>query len=75
MMMTMMMNVIVMMMIMLTDVDLQEAMDMLKSSIPLKNEVYGDYSEVVSDTYKLMASIHLAEGSIEKSLRCYKKVS
>ena len=48
---------------------------MLKSSISLKNETYGDYSEQVSDTYKLMGSIHLAEGNIEKALRCYKKVS
>ena len=47
---------------------------MLKSSISLKNETYGDYSEQVSDTYKLMGSIHLAEGNIEKALRCYKKV-
>ncbi|XP_052785685.1 tetratricopeptide repeat protein 23-like [Mya arenaria] len=50
-----------------------EAMDILKSSIPLKNEVYGDYSENVADTHKLMASIHLAQGSIEKALRCYKR--
>ena len=48
---------------------------MLKSSISLKNEAYGDYSEQVSDTYKLMASIHLAQGNIEKALRCYKKVN
>lgn len=50
-----------------------EALEMLKSSISLKNETYGDYSEQVSDTYKLMGSIHLAEGNIEKALRCYKK--
>ncbi|KAH3868171.1 tetratricopeptide repeat protein 23-like [Dreissena polymorpha] len=50
-----------------------EAMDLLKASIPLKNEVYGDYSESVADTYKLIASIHLAQGNIEKSLRAYKK--
>ena len=47
---------------------------MLRSSISLKNDTYGDYSEEVSDTYKLMGSIHLSEGGIEKALRCYKKV-
>ncbi|KAL4216790.1 TeTratriCopeptide repeat [Mactra antiquata] len=50
-----------------------DALEMLRSSLTLKNEVYGDYSEVVADTHKLMASVHLAQGSIEKSLRCYKK--
>jgi len=47
---------------------------MLRSSLPLKNEAYGEYSENVSDTHKLIASIHLAQGTIEKSLRSYKKV-
>ena len=52
----------------------QEALEMLRSSLPLKNEAYGEYSENVSDTHKLIASIHLAQGTIEKSLRSYKKV-
>lgn len=47
---------------------------MLRSSLPLKNEAFGDYSENVADTHKLIASIHLAQGNIEKSLRSYKKV-
>ncbi|GFR57820.1 tetratricopeptide repeat protein 23 [Elysia marginata] len=51
----------------------QEAMQILRSSLPLKTEVFGDYSEPVSDTYKLMGSISLSEGSIEKALRAYKK--
>lgn len=50
-----------------------EALDILKSSLPLKMEVFGDYSESVSDTHKLIASIHLAQGNIEKALRSYKK--
>ncbi|GFN73508.1 tetratricopeptide repeat protein 23 [Plakobranchus ocellatus] len=51
----------------------QDAMQILRSSLPLKSEVFGDYSEPVSDTYKLMGSISLSEGSIEKALRAYKK--
>ncbi|KAK3602303.1 hypothetical protein CHS0354_001738 [Potamilus streckersoni] len=51
----------------------EDALGMLRSSIGPKAEVYGDYSEVVSDTYKLIASIYLAQGNIEKSLRTYKK--
>ncbi|KAL3886029.1 hypothetical protein ACJMK2_026053 [Sinanodonta woodiana] len=51
----------------------EDALGMLRSSIGAKAEVYGDYSEVVSDTYKLIASIYLAQGNIEKSLRTYKK--
>ncbi|XP_041364626.1 tetratricopeptide repeat protein 23-like [Gigantopelta aegis] len=51
----------------------EEAMTILKSSINPKSEVFGDYSEQVSDTYKLMASIHLSTGEIEKALRSYKK--
>lgn len=50
-----------------------DALEMLKSSLPLKNEVYGDYSENVADTHKLIASVYLAQGNIEKSLRSYKK--
>ena len=48
---------------------------MLKSSINPKCQVFGDYSEQVSDTYKLMGSIHLSQGNIERALRAYKKVS
>ncbi|KAK3721411.1 hypothetical protein RRG08_012228 [Elysia crispata] len=51
----------------------QEAMLILRSSLPLKFEVFGDYSEPVSDAYKLIGSINLSEGSIEKALRAYKK--
>ncbi|RUS80519.1 hypothetical protein EGW08_011703 [Elysia chlorotica] len=51
----------------------QEAMQILRSSLPLKSEVFGDYSEPVSDTYKLIGSISLSEGNIEKALRAYKK--
>ncbi|XP_067653801.1 tetratricopeptide repeat protein 23-like isoform X1 [Haliotis asinina] len=50
-----------------------EAMTILKSSINPKSEVFGDYSEQVSDTYKMMASVHLSQGNIEKALRSYKK--
>ncbi|CAG5116692.1 unnamed protein product [Candidula unifasciata] len=51
----------------------REAMQILKSSLPAKCEVFGDYSEQVSDTYKLMGSIHLAEGNIQTALQNYKK--
>ncbi|XP_046560552.1 uncharacterized protein LOC124269567 [Haliotis rubra] len=48
-------------------------MTILKSSINPKSEVFGDYSEQVSDTFKMMASVHLSQGNIEKALRSYKK--
>uniref|UniRef100_A0A0B6Z0Z5 MalT-like TPR region domain-containing protein n=2 Tax=Arion vulgaris TaxID=1028688 RepID=A0A0B6Z0Z5_9EUPU len=51
----------------------KEAMQILKSSLPAKCEAFGDYSEQVSDTYKLIGSIHLSEGNIETALRNYKK--
>lgn len=54
---------------------IQEAMAILKSSVSPKCQVFGDYSEQVSDTYKLMGSVHLAQGSTEKALHCYKKVN
>lgn len=53
---------------------LQEALSLLSSSVKDKCEVYGDYSENVSDTYKMMASIHLSQGNIPKALKTYKKV-
>ena len=53
----------------------QEALKLLSSSVRDKCEVFGDYSENVSDTYKLTASIHLAQGNIQKALKTYKKVN
>nr|XP_022304163.1 tetratricopeptide repeat protein 23-like [Crassostrea virginica] len=50
-----------------------EALKLLSSSVRDKCEVFGDYSENVSDTYKLTASIHLAQGNIQKALKTYKK--
>lgn len=50
-----------------------EALSLLSSSVKDKCEVYGDYSENVSDTYKMMASIHLSQGNIPKALKTYKK--
>lgn len=49
-------------------------MQILMSSLPAKIECFGDYSESVSENYKLMGSINLSEGNIEKALRAYKKV-
>ncbi|KAK6958930.1 tetratricopeptide repeat protein 23, partial [Biomphalaria glabrata] len=50
-----------------------EAMQILQSSLPSKCEVFGDYSEQVADTYKLIGSIYLTQGNIEKALLTYKK--
>ncbi|XP_063437790.1 tetratricopeptide repeat protein 23-like [Mytilus trossulus] len=51
----------------------EDGLDILKSTLPDKCEIYGDYSEQVSDTHKLTASVHLSQGNLEKSLRGYKK--
>ncbi|XP_064595975.1 LOW QUALITY PROTEIN: tetratricopeptide repeat protein 23-like [Liolophura sinensis] len=51
----------------------EEALSILRSTLPHKCEAFGDYSEQVSDTHKLMASIHLSQGNIERALRFYKK--
>ncbi|KAL5020176.1 hypothetical protein ScPMuIL_003068 [Solemya velum] len=53
--------------------DYEEALRKLESSIHPKCEVFGDYSDQVSSTYKLIASIHLARGHIEKALKTYRK--
>ncbi|CAL1541919.1 unnamed protein product [Lymnaea stagnalis] len=50
-----------------------EGLQILQSSLQNKCEIFGDYSEPVADTYKLMGSVHLSEGNIEKALRTYKK--
>ncbi|XP_048750115.2 tetratricopeptide repeat protein 23-like [Ostrea edulis] len=50
-----------------------EALSLLSASVKDKCDVYGDYSENVSDTHKLMASIHLTQGNIQKALKTYKK--
>ncbi|XP_061180716.1 tetratricopeptide repeat protein 23-like [Saccostrea echinata] len=50
-----------------------EALSLLSSSVKDKCDVFGDYSENVSDTYKMMASIYLAQGNIQKALKTYKK--
>ncbi|XP_069101755.1 tetratricopeptide repeat protein 23-like [Argopecten irradians] len=51
----------------------EEALSILRSSLTGKCEAYGDYSEQVSDTYKLIASVHLSGGATEKAIRAYQK--
>lgn len=51
----------------------EDGLELLRSTLPDKCEIYGDYSEPVSDTHKLIASVHLSQGNLEKSLRAYKK--
>ena len=52
----------------------QEALSMLRLMLKDKCEVFGDYSEEVSDCHKMIASIYLSQGEMEKSLKAYKKV-
>ena len=54
---------------------LQEGLDLLKSTIEPKKEVYGDLSTEVAETWKLMGSTFLSKGDTEKALRALKKVS
>ncbi|XP_064646787.1 tetratricopeptide repeat protein 23-like [Lineus longissimus] len=51
----------------------QEAISLLKKSIAAKKEVFGDNSQEVADTYKLVASVHLAQGDMELSLKFFQK--
>lgn len=51
----------------------EDGLELLRSTLEDKCEIYGDYSESVSDTHKLIASVHLSQGSLEKSLRAYKQ--
>ncbi|XP_012946581.1 tetratricopeptide repeat protein 23 [Aplysia californica] len=51
----------------------EEALNILQSSLAHKCEVFTDYSQPVSDTYKLMASVYLSQGNLQQALRLYKK--
>ena len=53
---------------------LQEGIGVLKSTIDAKKEVYGEYSQQVATTWKLIGNVHLADGESEKALRALKKV-
>ena len=53
---------------------LQEGIDLLKATMADRQEVHGEYSSEVADTWKLIASVHLAQSESEKALRAFKKV-
>ena len=55
-------------------IQLQEGIDLLKTSLESKKEVYGDLSEEVADSWKLIGSTYLSKGDMEKALRALKKV-
>ena len=52
----------------------QEAISLLRKTLEDKNEVYGEVSSEVAETWKLIGSIHLSKGETEKALRALKKV-
>ena len=52
----------------------QEATAMIKSSFDAKQEVYGEFSTELAEAHKLLASIELSKGNINKAVREYKKV-
>lgn len=51
----------------------EEALSLLRSTLSPKTEVYGEYSDEVADTYKLMGSVRLSQGDMEKALKVLKK--
>ncbi|CAG2237738.1 unnamed protein product [Mytilus edulis] len=48
----------------------EDGLDILKSTLPDKCEIYGDYSEQVSDTHKLTASVHLSQEILRNLSEC-----
>ena len=47
---------------------------MLKSGLAAKQETFGDYSESVSDTHKLIACVYMSAGDVESAFCAFKKV-
>lgn len=52
----------------------QEGIDLLKSTLEPKSEVYGEYSAEVAETLKLIGSVQLSQGETGKALKTLKKV-
>jgi tetratricopeptide (TPR) repeat protein len=52
----------------------QEAIALLQSTIPLKQDTYGDFSKQVADSWKLIGNSYLSIGDAEKALQIMKKV-
>ncbi|XP_013406257.1 tetratricopeptide repeat protein 23-like [Lingula anatina] len=50
-----------------------EALSVLRSTLSSKTEVYGEFSDEVADTYKLIGSVHLSRGDMEKALKSLSK--
>ena len=50
-----------------------EGIELLKSTMPDRKEVYGELSPQVADTWKLIGNVHLSLGESEKALRALKK--
>ena len=49
-------------------------MDLLKTTLEPKAEVFGEYSAEVAETLKLIGSVQLAQGESGKALKTLKKV-
>ena len=52
----------------------QEGIDLLRSTLEPKSEVYGEYSAEVAETLKLIGSVQLSQGETGKALKTLKKV-
>ncbi|XP_074649987.1 tetratricopeptide repeat protein 23-like [Tubulanus polymorphus] len=50
-----------------------DSISLLKSTIPAKQEVFGEFSDETADTNKLIASIHLSNGNMELALKAFRK--
>ena len=52
----------------------QEAIVLLRKTLEYKSETYGEFSNEVADTHKLIGNVHLANGDAEKALKSLRKV-
>ncbi len=53
----------------------QEGIEMLKSALEAKQEVYGEYSAEVAETLKLIGSVYLSQEETNKAVKTLKKVT
>jgi len=49
-------------------------LQLLRSTLPAKRETFGEYSQSIASTYKLLGSVHMSQGNMEKALKSMNKV-
>ena len=53
---------------------LYACLQLLRSTLGARRETFGEYSQSLASAYKLLGSVHMSQGNMERSLKSMNKV-